>query len=112
MRAPFAGEHRVQPKLEPVQVEYIRGGVGELLLRKFRRCPIRTLLLLGKLNAEKFRCQIFQSMPIGIGAGEFRGNFGAVDRCRHHTEIVAENGHVEAGEMKNLNNARICQKCR
>ena len=46
-------------------------------------------------------------MPVGEGAGEARGDLGAVDRPRHDAEAVLEHGHVEAGEMEDLEHALV-----
>ena len=49
-------------------------------------------------------------MAIGKGAHEARGDLGAVERLRHHAEIVVEDRDVEAGEVKQLDDIRVDQQ--
>lgn len=48
-------------------------------------------------------------MPIGIGAGQARGDFRAIDRLAQNAEILLDHGDVEAAEMEDLGDARIGQ---
>ena len=75
--------------------------------RELVGAPIGGLLLLGELDAEQLLGKVLEAVPVGEGAGEARGDLGAVDRPRHHAEAVLEHGHVEAGEMEDLEHALI-----
>src|SRR5215210_1338577 len=46
-------------------------------------------------------------MAVGEGAGELRGDLGAIGRPRHDPESMLEHGHVEAPEMEDLDHAFI-----
>jgi len=49
-------------------------------------------------------------MPVGVGAGQPRGDLGAIDRLRHHAQCVVERGEIEAREVEDLDDGRIAQQ--
>jgi hypothetical protein len=49
-------------------------------------------------------------VPVGIGAGQPRGDLGAIDRLRHHAKGVVERGEIEPREVKDLRDGRIGQQ--
>ena len=53
--AAFAVQHGVELRFERMQVQHVRGCVGELLLRQGFRRPVRALLLLRQLDAKQAR---------------------------------------------------------
>ena len=54
--------------------------------------------------------EVLEAVLVGIGARQPRGDLGAIDRSRHHTQAVLERAEIEASEMKDLENARVGQK--
>src|SRR5689334_16757435 len=54
LQPPLTPEHPFELRLQLMQMQNVRGGVGELLLGQRGGAPIGTLLLLGQLNTEKF----------------------------------------------------------
>ncbi len=46
-------------------------------------------------------------MPVGIGARQFGGDLGAVDRRRHDAEGIVKHGNIETGEMEDLRHVRV-----
>src|SRR5262249_36116641 len=91
-------------------MQYVAGGIVELLLGELWRAPIGGLLLLRQLDAEKLAGEIFKAMAVGEGAGNPGGDLGAVDRLRHHPEIMLEHGEVETAEMEDLEHALVGEK--
>src|SRR5690606_13648040 len=49
----LARQHRIELPLEPVQLEHVGGGIFLLRVREFCGAPVRWLLLLGDIAAEK-----------------------------------------------------------
>ena len=60
------------------------------------------MLRLGKILPQKLADQFFQPMAIGVSAHQPRGGFGAIDRGRHHPQIMADRRQIEAREMIEL----------
>ena len=87
-RSVIAGQHRVEPGLQRVQMQHVGGGVGLLLGRQRPRRPVRALLLLRHIQAQQLAAEILQSMAIGIGPHQLGGDLGAVDGRRLDTEIL------------------------
>ena len=87
---------------EGVQVQDIRGGVGELLLGQRLGAPVGGLLLLGKVDAQQLPAEVLEAEPVGEGAGELGGDLGALDRLAAHAQRMLEHGDVEAAEMEEL----------
>ena len=80
VRAPFAFEHGVEALFQFVQVQHVRGRVGLLLLAEPRRRPVGTLLLLREFDAEQFRGDVLEPVPVGLRPRKLRGDLRAVDR--------------------------------
>ena len=110
--APFAGEHCVERRSQAVKIGDVVGGVGELLFAQLWRAPVGTLLFLRQIDAQKFADQIFQSMLVGVGARQSRGDFGAIDGRDRDAQVALERAHVEARKVKQLGNASIRQQPR
>src|SRR5947207_1432483 len=81
--APLAGEHAIEPGLERVQMQHVGGGIGDLGLGQVGRPPVGELLLLGEVDPEQLAHEVLEPVLVGIGAGEPRGDLGAVERRRH-----------------------------
>ena len=62
-----------------------RPGLGQRL-----GAPVGGLLLLRQVDAEKLAREVLQAVLVGIGAGQPRGDLGAVERRRHHAEGIRE----------------------
>ena len=77
--ASFALQHLVEPGFQFMQIKHILCRIGFLRVGQHMRTPVRTLLLLVGFNAHQFPQQILQAMPVGIGAGNFGGDLGAVE---------------------------------
>src|SRR5690348_4980756 len=77
--AALARQHFVEPVFQGMEMQHVGGGVAELLVAELGCAPIRGLLLLRQLDAEKVAAEILEPVPIGEGAGESRGDLGAVD---------------------------------
>ena len=105
--APLALEHLVETGLQLVQVDHVLGRVLLLGVAQHMGAPIGTLLLLVKVDAKQFLDEVFEAVLVGIGAGEFRGELGAVDGPGLDAEIVPQHGDIEAGEVKNLDHATV-----
>ena len=106
----LAGQIDIKLGFELVQIEHVGRGIGALGLGQIGRAPIGRLLLLGEFDADEFAGQIFEPVPIRIGAGEFRGDLGAIDGRREHTKAVHEHGDVETAKMEQFEDSRIGQK--
>src|SRR5579862_281281 len=78
--SPLSREHRVEPDAQRVQMKDIGRGVAQLLVGQRRRAPIRALLLFRQIDVEQILAQIAQPVPVGKGADQTRGDFGAIDR--------------------------------
>ena len=48
-------------------------------------------------------------MPVGICAGELRGNFCAENRSCHDTECQSQYGEVETAEMEDFGDVGVFQ---
>ena len=110
MRSPLAFEHRIKALFELVKMKHVRSGIGLLLLGQGRRGPVRTLLLLGQLDAGEFCTKILEAVAIGIGPRQLGCDLGAVDRRRVDAEIVLHNRDIEAREVKDLQDPRVRQQ--
>ena len=100
--SPFPDQSRVERLLDGVKIEYVGGGVFELRLGQGLRPPVARLLLFGYVDPEQFVAKVLQPVPVGIGAHQFRGDLGAIDRCGECAEGMEQNGYVEAAEVKEL----------
>src|SRR6516225_11396855 len=100
--AAFAGKHDVEARFERMEMDDVGGGVGKLRFAQFGRAPIGGLLLLRQLLPEDFTHQVLQSVFVGIGSRQPRGDLGAIDRLGHHIESLEENSEIETGEVKDL----------
>ena len=109
-RAVLAGQVHIELGFKLVEIQHIGRGIGALGLGEVGCAPIGGLLLLGKLDADQFAGQILKPMAIRIGAGEFRGDFGAIDRRGEHAKAVHQYGDVKPAEMKQFEDGRIPQK--
>ena len=80
-------QHLVEPRLHLVQVKHVLCRILLLGIAQHMRTPVRALLLLVEFNAEQFLDQVLETVPVGIGAGEFRGQLGAIEgnvsTCRY-----------------------------
>jgi hypothetical protein len=103
----FALQYFVEPQFQPVQVQNVRGGVSELILRQYPRAPVGGLLLFRQIDADQLARQILEAVAVGKGAREDGGHFGAIDRLRHHAEMAPDRGEIGAGEMKQLHDLGI-----
>src|SRR3954465_1926774 len=99
----------VQSLLQLVEVANVGGGIILLRVRKLRRSPVGALLLLGDVDLQKLLDQLLEAVAVGIGSDQPRGGLGAIDRLRHHPEIGAHDGEIEAGEMVELEPRRVGQ---
>src|SRR5208283_1125636 len=109
-RAAFAGEHRVESRLELVQIEHVRRGIGELRLGELFRSPVRRLLLLGNLDTQKLAHEILEAVAIRIGARKLGGDLGAINGLRRRAEGRLEHGEVETREMEDLQHLRVSKQ--
>src|SRR3712207_6233387 len=100
-------EPGVQSRLHGMEVENVGCPVVELRLREGLGAPVGGLLLLREFDVQELPHEVLEPKPIRVGAGEPRGDLGAVDRSRHDPEIVEEHGQVEAREMKDLQHALV-----
>jgi hypothetical protein len=62
-----------------MQVEHIGGGIVLLLVGELLRRPVRALLLLRQIDAEKLGAQVLEPVAVGVGARQLGGDLGAVD---------------------------------
>src|SRR5665213_3937766 len=100
--APFALQHHVELGAQRVQVQHVGRRILQLLIGERRRAPIRALLLLRQIDAEQILAQIAQTVPVGKGAREARGDLGAIDRAGHDAEIPIDHPQIETGEVEQL----------
>ena len=107
--AAFALQEDIKLCLELVQIKDIGGRIGKLFLGQLCRSPVGGLLLLGHVHADQFPREIFQAMPVGVGPHQPGGDLGAVDRAGHHTERMAQDCHIEARIVKDLEHGWIGQ---
>ena len=77
-------------------MQHVACRVGDLRVGQFVGAPVGRLLLLGQIDAEQLAREILQAVLIGVGAGQPRGDLGAVDRLRHHAEGLGEHADIEA----------------
>ncbi len=67
------------------------------------------MLLLGEIDPYEFAHHILEAVAVGIGAGELRGDLGAINRDRHHPQRPEQHGEIEPGKVKDLDDLRIGQ---
>ena len=108
--AAFTLQHGVQLQAQGVQVQHVRGGVGHLVGAQAGRAPVGRLLHLGQLHAQQLARHVLQAMAVRIGAGQLRGDLGAVDGCGHDPQMEFEHGDIKAAEVKKLQHGRIGQQ--
>ena len=65
------------------------------------------MLHLGKVNPETLPHKILQTVAIGIGPDEPRGDFRAPDRRNRNAECVLKNRDIKTAEMKQLQDFRV-----
>jgi len=105
--APLARQHGVELRAQRMKMQDVGRRVAQLLVGQLGRAPIGALLLLRQLDPEQILAQIFQTVAVGEGADQFRGDLGAIDRRGKNAELMAQHGDVEAPEMKQFENRRI-----
>jgi len=110
--AALACQHLVQHGTKTVQIQNIACRVCLLRLTQRFGTPVRGLLLLGNLDADEFGAQILQTMPVGIGAAQLRGDLGTVDGTIDGTDGLCQRGKIEPCEVKQLGDSRIGQNAR
>ena len=103
-------QHRVELLPQRVQMEDIGGGISELRVGQRLHPPVGRLLLLADLDPDEFAGEVFQPVPIRVGAGELGGDLGAIDGRGHHPEGMGQDGDVEAAEMEQLDDVRVGQQ--
>ena len=104
VRALFPDQHGVELRLEGVQMQHVGRRIARLRVGQFVGAPIGRLLLLRHVDAEQFAHQVLKPVLVGVGAGDPRGDLGAIDRRRHHAERPLQDAEVEPGEMEDLEN--------
>src|SRR5712692_2832880 len=110
--APLARQHGVEPLLQGVQMQHVGSRIGYLGIAERLGAPIGELLLLRQVDPEHVAHQILEAVLVGVGAREPRRDLGAIDRPRHDAEGLAEDAEIEAGEMKDLEDARVGHELR
>ena len=110
--APLPREHRVELLLQRMQVEHVVGGILELAPGERVRAPVRRLLLLGNLDAQQVAAEVLEAVAVGEGAREAGRDLRAVDRPAADAERVLQHGHVEAGEVEDLQHRLVGQQRR
>ena len=88
-------------------MQHVGGGVGELLRRQIDRAPIGRLLLFRQIDVQQFLAKVLEPVPVGERPGKPGGDLGAADRCGGNAELTLQHGHVEAGEVHQLDDAGI-----
>jgi hypothetical protein len=83
-----------------MQMQHVGSGVFELRLRQRLGGPVGRLLLLGQIDLEQFLGHVLESVPVGVGAGQPRGDLGAEHRLRGHAEGIVEHGNVETAVVE------------
>ena len=66
----FAFQHNLEAVAQLMQMQYVAGCVFELLGRQLGGRPVGQLLFLRELNAQKLTGDIFEAVPVGVGAGQ------------------------------------------
>ena len=108
--AALALEHDIELFTQGVQVQHVRGRVGHLVGAERLRAPVRRLLSLGQFHAQQLARHVLQAVAVGIGAGQLRGDLGAVDGRGHDSQMEFEHGDIKAAEVKKLQYGRIGQQ--
>ena len=104
-KAPFTFEHHYQSRHQFVEVEDIGSSVRFLRVGQCVGAPVRALLLFGHVDADELFGNRFEAVLVGIGAGDFGGDFGAENRRCNNAKGNLEGGQVKAGEMEGLSEA-------
>ena len=107
--APFAFQHLVELPFQGMEMLDVGRRVFELLVGEAFGAPIGGLLLLGDIYAEQLPAQVLERLAVGEGAGQARGDLGALDRAAHDDEIVVHRRQGEAREMEELGHLLIGQ---
>ncbi len=66
--------------------------------------------MLRQIDVEDLAHQILQAVSIGVGAGQPRGDLGAVHRLRHHAEGIVQRRKIEPREVEDFRDLRIAQQ--
>ena len=90
-------------------MEHVRGGVVELGGGELFGTPVAHLLLFGDIDADEVLQEIFEPVPVGEGADEFRRDLGAVDGGGKRAEGVVEGGDVEPAKVEEFQHVGVCQ---
>src|SRR5712671_3530857 len=68
--AALTREHGIEAFAQGMQMQHVRGRIGQLRLAQGLRTPIARLLLLRQVDVEYLAHQILQAMAVGVGAGK------------------------------------------
>src|SRR4030095_4808214 len=98
----FPGQPDVELLLEAMKMAHVTGGIFALCVGDIGSSPVAGLLLLRKIGASQLLDQILEAMPVGIGADQPRSGPRAIEWRSDDSEIGAHDGHIETGEMKQL----------
>src|SRR3546814_13988622 len=96
-----------------MQIAHVRRSIILLRIREFRSAPIGALLLLGNFLAQQFAHQLFQSVPVSIGAYQTRGSLGAIGRGGQNTQVIDRKRVVSGksvSERVDIGGRRIIKK--
>lgn len=92
----------VKLSFEIMKMQHIGSRIGTLGFGQFSSPPIGRLLLLRKINTQQFAREIFEPVPVCIGAHQTRSDFGAIDRRCFDAEAVHHDRNIKAAKMEEL----------
>src|SRR5579875_3893261 len=108
--APFARQHGIELVAQRMQVQHIGSSIGKLSLRKIGSPPVGRLLLFRQFDPQELASEVLQSVPIGVGSGQFRGDLRTVEREGHSSEGFVKDRNIESGVMEELDDTRVGEK--
>ena len=106
----FSRQHDVEFCAQVMKIEHVTRRIVLLSLAERGSTPVGGLLLFRDLDPEQLGTQVLQTVPVGVGPTQLRGDFGAVDRAVDRTYRMRQSRQVETGEMKQLGDSSIRQQ--
>jgi hypothetical protein len=106
----FADQAGFQRILQLVQVKHVGRGIFLLGIGQNGGAPVRGLLLLGHIDADHFRQQVFQPVAVGEGAHQLGRDLGTPHRGGDDAKRLLQHGDVEPAEVEQLQRRGVGQQ--
>ncbi len=94
---------------QSMKVQDVRSGILQLMGGQPFSTPVARLHLLGDIDAEDFLAELLESVLVGVGPDQSRGDLRAINRFHDRVEPGHQRNQIESCVMKDFQDFRIFQ---